>query len=532
MYVIGLDFGTLSVRALLVDAQTGEIVTTSVSDYAHAVIEETLPNSMVKLSQDWALQHPQDWLDGLQNSILAILKAVPETGQVRGIGIDFTASTPLPVDASGTALCELASFAAKPHAWPKLWKHHAAQSQATRMTDLALAQKAPWLARYGGIISSEWLLPKAMQIMEEDPETYAEIDLFVEGGDWVAWQLTGNFQRNACAAGFKGQWHKADGYPDEAYLTELHPQLTDFYQTKGRGAVVPPGSNVGTLTSEWATRLGLPETVQVAVGLIDAHAGVVGAGVTQPDILYMAMGTSTCHMLMAPQETLCAGISGVVEDGILPDWFTYEAGQAAVGDIFNWFTEHVGLSHDELTTKAAQFNPGESGLLALDWWNGCRTPLVDAGLSGVLLGYTLQTPPEAVYRALLEATAYGTRLIVETYTQTGLEINRLRVSGGLTKNDLLLQIYADVVGLPIEICSTDQASGLGAAILGAAASGIYPSLAEAMKAMAPKPSRVISPNSTHQETYNGLYKIYKEMVDLFGDSVASPLRKLREIDQR
>ncbi len=415
MYTIGLDFGTLSVRAMLVEIETGHITAMSVAPYQHGVIDRVLPDSEVNLKADWALQQPQDWLDGLTKVIRDVLVHVADPTQVSGIGIDFTACTILPVAADGLPLCQQDRWRQTPNAWPKLWKHHAAQDQANRITAVAAERNEPWLARYGRIISSEWLLPKGLQILEEDPDLYAEMTLLVEGGDWVVWQLTGRFARNTCAAGFKGLWHKADGYPDAGYLQAVQPDLGDFYETKGWGEMAAPGTAIGPLTPEWAAKLGLPTDVKVGAGIIDAHAGAIGAGVTGDGVLYMAMGTSTCHMLLADHESLCEGISGVVEDGILPGKFGYEAGQAAVGDIFNWFTTYAKQSHEELTEKAARLRPGESGLLALDWWNGCRTPLVDADLSGVILGYSLQTPPEAVYRALIEATALGTRLILDTF---------------------------------------------------------------------------------------------------------------------
>ena len=363
-YAIGLDFGTLSVRALLVETATGEIVETAVSPYQHGVIDQVLPDSDIKLDVDWALQHPQNWLDSMTEVVKSVMSQMSDATQVVGIGMDFTACTVLPVTENGAPLCQLDQYRQIPNAWPKLWKHHAAQEQANRITAVAAKRNEQWLKRYGGIISSEWLLPKGLQILEEDPALYAEMDALVEAGDWVVWQLTGQFARNACAAGFKGLWHKEDGYPDVDYLTAVHPQLADFYSTKGRGYVAAAGTPIGNLTETWAKRLGLTTSTVVAAGIIDAHAGAIGAGVTENNVIYMAMGTSTCHMLVAEQELLCEGISGVVEDGILPGRFGYEAGQAGVGDIFNWFTQHVDQSHETLTAEARQLKPGESGFIS------------------------------------------------------------------------------------------------------------------------------------------------------------------------
>ncbi len=532
MVAIGLDFGTLSVRALLVDTATGEILATAVAPYPHAVIDDRLPGSGIRLGPEWALQHPQDWLDGMVDVVRAVMASGIDPAEVIGIGMDFTACTVLPVTAEGTPFCQLPAWEKNPNAWPKLWKHHAAQGQASRITDIAAERGEPWLKRYGGIISSEWLLPKALQILEEAPALYGEMDALVEGGDWVVWQLTGRFARNACAAGFKGLWHKTDGYPGRAYLAAVHPGLADFYESKGRGPVVPAGEPVGGLTAAWAERLGLPAGIRVGAGIIDAHAGAIGAGVTANGLLYMAMGTSTCHMVHADREVLCEGISGVVEDGILPHRFGYEAGQAGVGDIFNWFTEAAGRSHEALTDGAAELRPGESGLLALDWWNGCRTPLVDADLSGVVVGYSLRTSSAALYRALIEATAFGTNLILETFAGGGVPVHALRASGGLTKNELLLQIYADVTGVPIEICATEHASALGAAILGALAGGAHETMEAAVAAMAPPPSRTIAPIPDHRATYAGLYGEYVRLVDFFGRGADSPLKRLRDLRPR
>ncbi|MCP4418370.1 MAG: ribulokinase [Chloroflexi bacterium] len=533
MYAIGLDFGTLSARALLVEIRTGKVAATAVSPYQHAVIDSQLPGSRVKLDPDWALQHPQDWLDGMTTAVRTIMTHVDDPAQVVGIGMDFTACTVLPVTVDGMPCCQLDKWRQTPNAWPKLWKHHAAQEQANRITAVAAERDEPWLKRYGGIISSEWLLPKGLQIIEEDPTLYAEMDALVEAGDWVVWQLTGQFARNACAAGFKGLWHKVNGYPDADYLKAVHPQLADFYTAKGRGPVVAAGTPVGNLNEAWANTLGLTTNTVVAAGIIDAHAGAIGAGVTENNVIYMAMGTSTCHMLVAEQELLCEGISGVVEDGILPGRFGYEAGQAGVGDIFNWFTQHVDQSHETLTAEAAKLRPGESGLLALDWWNGCRTPLVDAELSGALIGYRLRTTTAEVYRALIEATAFGTRLILDTFAKGGVPVKALLASGGLTKNELLLQIYADVTGVPIKICPTEQASGLGAAILGALAGGGFESLETAVNAIAPTPSQTIMPQLNHRTTYDHLYAEYIRLVDWFGrEDNSSPLKRLGAIRSR
>ena len=544
-YALGLDFGTESARAVLVGVTTGTTMATAVAPYPDSVIDQRLPGTNALLPPDWALQNPADWLSTLEKTIKQVMAESHTTPQeVVGIGIDFTACTVLPTKSDGTALASLPGLREHPHAWAKLWKHHAAQPQADRVNAQARDRGEKWLPRYGGKISSEWLIPKALQLLEEAPEMYAQADRIVEGADWVAWQLTGTLARNACGAGYKGTWHKGDGYPSAEFLAALHPGLANLYTAKMAGPVVAPGRRVGGLTSAWAERLGLTAGTPVAAPIIDAHAAAIGGGVVGPDVLFMIMGTSTCHMLMAEREVQVEGISGVVEDGIVPGLFGYEAGQAGVGDIFAWFVESATppdmhaeaahrnvLLHTVLSEKAAALRPGQSGLLALDWWNGCRTPLVDADLGGVVLGYSLTTSPEAVYRALIESTAFGTRLIVELFTSAGVPVTSMRAGGGLTKNETLLSIYADVLSLPLEVSGSEQASALGAAILGAVAGGAHASVAEAARVMAPPPSRKIAPHPEHRAVYEALYHEYCRLADFFGRDANSTLKRLRALQR-
>lgn len=546
-YALGIDFGTESARAVLVDVNTGKVAATAVHAYAHGVIDKRLPGSNEPLPPDWALQNPIDWLTALEQTVPAVLaeSGVPPESVV-GLGLDFTACTVLPTTEDGTPLCASAPFERRPHAWPKLWKHHASQPQADRINALAAERGEPWLARYGGKISSEWLMPKALQILEEDPEVYAAATRIVEGADWVVWQLTGTLARNACAAGYKATWHKVDGYPSPQFLAALHPDLADLYRTRMVGPVVPPGRRVGELTAEWAGRLGLVAGTPVAAPIIDAHAAVLGGGISGPGVMFMIMGTSTCHMLMAEKEMPVEGIAGVVEDGIAPGYFGYEAGQAAVGDIFAWFVEHSvppayheealrrGVSlHDVLAERAANLRPGGSGLLALDWWNGNRSTLVDAELSGLLVGYTLGTRAEDVYRALIEGTAFGTRVIIEAFTEQGLPVQSIVTGGGLTKNTLLMQVYADVTGREMAVVGSDQVSALGAAMLGAVAAGAarggYDTVTEAVTRMAPPPARVYRPVPGHKSIYDALYAEYRRLYDYFGRGENEVMRALRRL---
>ena len=533
--VIGLDFGTESARALVVDVHDGRVLGTAVAPYRHGVIDEQLPTTGATLGAEWALQHPGNWLEALETSVReALAGARVPASEIIGLGIDFTACTVLPVRADGIPLMHEAEYRGDAHAWPKLWKHHASQPQATRVTEVAAARNETWLARYGGRISSEWMLPKALQVLEEAPGVFAAADLIVEGGDWIVWQLTGTFARNACAAGYKGLWHKHEGYPSDAYLQALHPGLDGFYASKGGGQqVVAPGTRVGTLTPEWAERLQLEPGTAVGAALIDAHAGVLGSGATSAGSLMLILGTSTCHLVLAEREQLVPGVAGVVEDGIVAGMFAYEAGQAAVGDSFAWFVDSLASAevqaeaarqqvsvHEVLSQRAAGLRPGETGLVALDWWNGNRSTLVDAELSGVLVGATLATRPDHIYRALVESTAFGTRVIVDALRSGGVPVTRVVAGGGLTRNRMLMQIYADVLGIEIEVAGASQACGLGAAMLGAVAAGPaaggHASIEDAAAAMAPMPTERYQCDPAAHERYNALYRLYVDLYDHFG----------------
>jgi len=546
-YVIGLDFGTESVRALLAEISTGEVLATSMEAYDSGVIDRALPHNSATLPAHWALQDPADWLDGLRSTIQSVLddSGVPSSSVV-GIGVDFTSSTVLPVLPDGTPLCFEDEYRDNPHAWPKLWKHHAAQGQAERINELAGRREEHWIRRYGGKLSSEWVLPKALQIYEEAPELYRATDKMVEGGDWITWQLTGRLIRNTCGAGYKACWHKKEGFPSVEFLEALDSSFADFYNTKFDGPIQAPGSPAGRLTPDWAERLGLDVKTRVAVAIIDAHSAAIGGGLDEPGAMFSIMGTSNCHLLLADEEISGEGIAGIVEDGIVPGYFGYETGQAAVGDIFAWFVRHhlpagyrreaeeQGRSaHELLSEKAARLEPGESGLLALDWWNGNRSVLMDADLNGLLLGMNLGTKPEEIYRALIEATAFGTRIIIDAFRDNNIPIDSIIAGGGLSKNALLMQIYADVTGMEIEIAGSDQVSAFGAAILAAVAvdsdeSG-YKTIQEAVDAMVPPSTSAYKPKPGNREVYDELYSEYRRLHDYFGleQPVMKTLNRLR-----
>ena len=549
-YAIGIDYGTQSGRAVLVDLSDGTEVADHVTPYPHGVIDEALPGSGKRLEPDWALQHPDDYIEVLRRSVPAVLEmSGVDPGDVIGIGIDFTACTMLPVNAQGTPLCLLPEYRDNPHSWVKLWKHHAAQDEANRINRIAEERGEPWLKRYGGKISSEWMIAKVWQILDEAPDIYAAADLFVEATDWVIFRLSGNMLRNSCTAGYKAIWHKRDGYPSRDYFKALDPRLEDLTETKLRGRIVPLGTRAGGLTPEMAKITGLREGTAVAVGNVDAHAAVPGVGVTEPGKLVMAMGTSICHMLLGTEEREVEGMCGVVEDGIIPGYFGYEAGQSAVGDIFEWFVEEavpayvkeaaeregVGV-HEWLETRAAKLKPGESGIIALDWWNGNRSVLVDADLTGVIVGLTLLTKPEEIYRALLEATAFGTRKIVEAFDQNGVEVKELYACGGLPqKNRLLMQIYADVTNREIKVAASRQTPAVGAAMFAAVAAGAeaggYDSIVEAAKKMARVREESFKPIPENAAIYDRLYREYTLLHDYFGRGGNDVMKRLKELKE-
>ncbi len=444
-YSIGVDYGTQSGRAVLVEIGSGREIATSVKEYTHGVMDEYLPGGKKKLEDDWALQHPNDYLEVLQVTIPSVLtKANVSAEDVIGIGIDFTACTVLPVKNDGTPLCMIDQYKDEPHSYVKLWKHHAAQDEANRLNELAEERGEDFLKRYGGKISSEWMFPKVWQILNEAPAIYQEADQIVEATDWVISQLTGEIRRNSCTAGYKAIWHKQKGYPSKEFFKALDPRLENVVEEKLSNEIHSIGSKAGEITAEAAALTGLKQGTAVAVANVDAHVSIPAVGITEPGKLLMIMGTSTCHILLGEEEKIVPGMCGVVEDGVLPGLMGYEAGQSCVGDHFEWFTENCvpaayeeeakekGMNiHQLLTEKASKLQPGESGLLALDWWNGNRSTLVDVDLTGVLLGATLLTKPEEIYRALIEATAYGTRTIVEAFRNSGVPVNEIYACGGM-----------------------------------------------------------------------------------------------------
>ena len=547
-YAIGVDFGTESGRALLVDVADGREVATAVHPYKNGVIDEKLPESGVVLEPDWALQDPDDYIEVFKHAIPAVLKqSGVDPADVIGVATDFTACTILPTKADGTPLCALPAFRSRPHAWVKLWKHHAAQPEANKLNETARELGYDFLDRYGGKISSEWQVPKVMQILDEDPAIYDAADRIIEAADWVIWRLTGVETRNLTTAGYKEIWSKREGFPSSEFYKALDPRMEHLVDEKMSRTIDELGQRAGGLTAEAAQWTGLLAGTAVAVGNVDAHVAVPAAGVTEPGRMVIIMGTSNCHMVMGVDERLVPGICGYVQDGIIPGLVGYEAGQSCVGDHFAWFTENCvpaayegeaqarGITvHELLEEKAARLRPGESGLIALDWWNGNRSVLVDVDLTGMLLGMTLATKAEEIYRALIEATAYGTRIIIETFEQYGVPVHEIVATGGLPdRNQLLMQIYSDVSGRPIKIAGTHQGGAKGSALFAAvaagAAAGGYDSIEDAARAMGSLRDESYTPNLAAKAIYDRLFAEYVKLHDYFGRGENDVMKRLKAL---
>ncbi|ASW57652.1 ribulokinase [Plantactinospora sp. KBS50] len=530
-YVIGVDYGTLSGRALVVRVGDGAELGTAVHEYARGVIETALPDRQA-LPGDWALQDPDDYRDVLRRAVPAAVQAAgidPE--RVIGISTDFTACTVLPTLADGTPLCEIPELRSRPHAWVKLWKHHSAQPHADRINALAHERAEPWIGRYGGKISAEWQFAKGLQILQEDPEIYGRAERFIEAADWIVWQLCGVETRNICTAGYKGI--RQDGrYPSEEFLAALDPGFTDFV-AKLDGPLMPMGERAGGLTAEAAAWTGLPEGIAVAVGNVDAHVTAASAQALEPGHLVAIMGTSTCHVVNGSQLAEVPGMCGVVDGGLSQGAWGYEAGQSGVGDIFGWFVHNAApsgmASHQRLSELAADQPVGAHGLIALDWWNGNRSVLVNHDLSGLIVGLTLATRPQDIYRALLESTAYGTRMIMEAFVEAGVPITELVMAGGLTANRLLMQIYADVTNRPLSIIGSAQGPALGSAIHAAVAAGAYPDIYAASRAMGRVDREVYQPDPANARAYDALYAEYRTLHDHFGRGGNDVMFRLRAI---
>ena len=543
--VIGIDFGTLSGRAVVVRVRDGAEIGAAVHEYRHGVMDATLAATGEPLPPDWALQDPEDYRDVLREAVpAAVAAAGVDPSLIVGIGTDFTACTVMPVLADGTPLCQIPELAGRPHAYPKLWKHHAAQPQADRINALAHERHEPWIGRYGGKISAEWQFAKALQLLEEDPEVYRQTSRWIEAADWIIWQLTGIETRNACTAGYKGI--RQDGhYPTREFLGQLHPGFATFAADKLEHPVLPLGRKAGSLTEQAAAWTGLPEGIAVAVGNVDAHVTAPAAAAIAPGQMVAIMGTSTCHVMNGTRLAEVPGMCGVVDGGIVAGMWGYEAGQSGVGDLFAWCAEYVagpeyqaeaerrGVSVQEvLDAEAARQPAGAHGLIALDWLNGNRSVLVDHHLSGLIVGLTLATRAPDIYRALIESTAFGTRVIIDTFNASGVPVTELVIAGGLTKSRFVLQLYADVTRRPLSVIASEQGPALGSAIHAAVAAGCYPDVPAAAVVMGGKHQAVYLPDPVSADVYDRLYAEYLLLHDYFGRGGNEVMHRLRGVRDR
>ncbi|WP_127842621.1 ribulokinase [Actinomyces wuliandei] len=545
--VVGVDFGTLSGRAVVVRVTDGAELASATCAYAHAVMDTCLTAGDGRdLPADWALQDASDYLDVLRQAVPQALEAArrdhgASAHDVVGLAVDATSSTVMPTKADGTPLAQVPGFANRPHAYVKLWKHHAAQGQADRLTRLARQRDEPWLARYGGVVSSEWSMPKALQVYEEDREVFEAMDLWVEAADWIVWQLCGRYAPSACTVGYKLLFQ--DGrYPDEELLEQLSPGFSELTRTRLPHETFPLGSVAGRLSEQAAEWTGLPQGTAVAVANVDAHVTAPAAQAVEPGQLLAIMGTSTCLVTVSEVLAEVPGMSGVVDGGVVEGLWGYEAGQSGVGDIFAWFVETclpasyqeearrrgVG-TYDYLGALAARQAVGEHGLVALDWHSGNRSVLADSRLSGLVLGLTLRTRPEEVYRALVEATAFGARTIIEAYAAAGIEVTELVAAGGLVKDSFLMQVYCDVLGVPVSVLESGQGPALGAAVHAAVAAGCYPDVRAASAAMGRRTRAAYTPDAEAHAAYDALFAEYTLLHDYFGRGANEVMHRLGDL---
>lgn len=536
-YTIGLDYGSLSCRGVLARVSDGFIAAEAAFPYPHGAMTDALPDG-TPLDGRFCLQHPKDYeaaLVSIVRDLLAQSSVAP--AQVIGLGVDFTASTVIPVDAAYRPLCENPRFSGRPHAWCKLWKHHSASAQAEALTRICREQHRPYLDRYGGRISPECLVAKVAQVFAEDREVYDAADAFVEAGDYITSLLAGKPVFGASAAAAKALWHKQDGYPDEAFFAAFDPAFARMPQDKlaDRFGAVPaaPGERAGSLCAAMADKLGLCPGIAVSAPQMDAYTPMLALGIARPAAMLMVVGTSTGMMLLSDAQRPVEGVTACLPETYYPGLWGYASGQASVGDGFQWFTDNclpgeyaqaadkLGLSAQQyLSRLAAPLAPGETGLLALDWFNGNKSCLCNSRLSGMILGLTLQTRPEHIYRALMEATAFGARVVLEAYRSAHVPVDEVFVCGGIPgKNPLLMQIYADVLQMPLKVSLCRQAPALGAAIYAAAAakeaSG-FPDVFAAVDAMRCRDFTVYTPEPQREAAYEPLYREYVTLHDYFG----------------
>jgi len=544
-YTVGVDFGTLSGRAVVLDTQSGKTLASAVMDYPHGVMDTALPDG-TPVPPHSAFQHPKDYLLVLGKVIReALSQAEISPEEVAGLGIDFTSCTLLVADENGEPLCMNPKYASRPQAYVKLWKHHGSQEEAVRMNAIAQQRGEPWLAICGGKISPEWALPKIYETLRRDEEIFFAADSFCEAGEWLTSRLTGETVRAAGFAGYKFNWSAAEGFPSNEYLTAVDPRLDGLVGKKLCDEIRSVEATAGRLSEEGAALTGLCKGTPVALPMLDAEAAMPALNVTEEGKGLLVLGTSGVLLLHDRKVKTVPGICGLVADGVIPGMCTYEAGQAGFGDCFEWFSHNCVPAHYReaatregknihayLRERAQKLKIGESGLLALDWFNGNRSILQDADLSGMILGLHIGTRPEEIYRALIEATAFGMRRIIENYAEYGITLTQLGAAGGIAqKDEMLMQIYADVLDREICVFGTDQAGALGSAIYAAVAGGLFATVTDASCALSVKPTRCYRPIPENVQAYNGLYDEYRRLYEYFGEGGNDVMRRLRKLSQ-
>jgi L-ribulokinase len=553
-YTIGLDYGTNSARCVVVNVANGAEIGTAIFGYPTGKAGIILDSKDANVAR----QNPADYIKAIESTVKAALKQAAKTdkkfsaAKVIGIGVDTTGSTPIPVDKNGTPLAFSPKFKNNPNAMAWLWKDHTSYKEAAQITELAKKTHPEYLAKCGGTYSSEWFFSKVLHCLNVDKKVFDAAYSWVECADYIPAVLVGdtkpeNLKCSRCAAGHKAMFNENwGGVPAKSFLGKLNPKLGALRDRLYK-KTYPVDVAAGGLCKQWAKKLGLPDGIPVAVGAFDAHLGAVGSGIKYGTLVKI-IGTSTCDIIVSPIKGKfkdIPGICGIVDGSVLPKHWGLEAGQSAVGDIFNWYVDYIqpggksAGSHEELTKKAATLKPAQSGLLALDWNNGNRTILIDQRLTGLLVGQTLHTRPEEIYRALIEATAFGALTIINRFEEYGVKINEVVNCGGIAeKNSMLMQIYADVTGRTMKVSRSSQSCALGSAIAAAVVAGKkaggYENFASAQKAMCGVKAKTYKPNPKSQKVYAKLYKLYKKLHDAFGtkgysDSLYDVMKNLLEL---
>lgn len=542
-YTIGVDYGTLSARALLLDLETGSEVATSEFIYPHAILQAEFfaPNALDKTA---SLEHPQDYLDALRFTVRDVVaRAGISADEVCGIGFDFTSCSVLPLTADGTPLCFMDEFSKEPQAYVKLWNSYTALEESELITQTAKAENAPWLKLFGGKVSAEWLFPKLYEILRKAPNVYAQTAHYMEAGDWLTWLLTGNRIASASFAGFKALWNPQTGYPGNDFWAKVDPKLDGIIGTKVTTDVRNAGEFAGGLNALGAKLTGLNIGTAVALPLIDAHAPMCSAGAVSAGQLLLTLGTSAGFIVMDSEHRLIDGIFGSIQDGILPGLTAYEASQPSMGNTYAWFVNNcvpasytaeaknrgISIFH-LLDEKASKLKPGSNGLLCLDWWSGNRAPYNNFDLSGMILGLTLNTKPEEIYRAIIESCAYATKSVLDVYRNGGIDIHDIRAGGGIArKNPMLMQIYADVMGMPIRVADSAQPGCKGGCIFAAAVSGQYADVFAAVEDLADKCETIYVPDPQRHDAYTTLYAHYRRLAAYFAEGDNPVMRYLRTV---